>query len=272
MPKDMQHKAIEYKISEIDHLYGPNVHILSNPLMLSLLGQMGQPTVFQPLINSYVQTLYSNLLFEVVNYAFPRESAALDTRMKEQTPLGVWEGEIIDRKSQVICVDLARAGTWPSHICFDFLNYHLEPHNLRQDHYYLNRKTNEKGEVIGVDVSGSKIGGGKDNAIVLFPDPMGATGGSTSNAISYYKDEVPGTAKKFVAMHLVITPEYIARMKKDHPDVEIFAVRLDRGASDSKTLESIPGTHPEKEKGLNEIQYIVPGLGGVGEILNNAFV
>ena len=32
------------------------------------------------------------------------------------------------------------------------------------------------------------------------------------------------------------------------------------------------GTFPEEEKGLTDKQYIVPGAGGVGEILNNAFV
>ena len=32
------------------------------------------------------------------------------------------------------------------------------------------------------------------------------------------------------------------------------------------------GTFWDKEKGLNEYQYIVPGAGGLGEILNNAFV
>ena len=44
--------------------------------------------------------------------------------------------------------------------------------NIRQDHFYIQRKTNERHEVIGVDVSGSKIGGDQENACSL-PDPMG---------------------------------------------------------------------------------------------------
>ena len=42
-------------------------------------------------------------------------------------------------------------------------------------------------------------------------------------------------------MHLIVTPEYIKRIKKDHPDVKIFALRLDRGLSEDSVLASIPG-------------------------------
>ena len=136
----------------------------------------------------------------------------------------------------------------------------------------MNRVTNERGEVTGVNVSGSKLGGEVDNALVLLPDPMGATGGSLSHAVSIYKGLAEGSPKKLIAMHLIVTPEYLKRLQTDHPDVEIYAVRLDRGLSSQKSsavnLESI-GT---RKKGLNEVQYIVPGAGGVGELLNNCFV
>ena len=72
--------------------------------------------------------------------------------------------------------------------------------------------------------------------------------------------------------NLIITPEFIRRMRADHPDVVIYAIRLDRGMSSDETLRTGLGENPEAERGLNEIQYIVPGAGGVGEILNNSFV
>lgn len=192
--------------------------------------------------------------------------------MKEFNEYGVFRGEIIRPETRAVVVNLARAGTFPSHICYNELNYLLDPNRVRQDHFYLNRKVNEEGEVIGVDVSGSKIGGGQDEAFVLFPDPMGATGGSLSHCVDYYKNEVDGKAAKYIALHIIVTPEYIQRMTKDHPDVEIFAVRLDRGLSEAEVFQTVPGALPEKEKGLNEKQYIVPGAGGIGEILNNSFV
>ena len=47
---------------------------------------------------------------------------------------------------------------------------------------------------------------------------------------------------------------------------------FEKGLSPSKVLSTVPGTHWDEEKGLDEHQYIVPGAGGVGEILNNAWV
>ena len=37
-------------------------------------------------------------------------------------------------------------------------------------------------------------------------------------------------------------------------------------------LQTVPGTHWDKESGLNAHQYIVPGGGGFGELMNNALV
>ena len=73
-------------------------------------------------------------------------------------------------------------------------------------------------------------------------------------------------------MNLIVTPEYLRRLTTDHPDVQIYALRLDRGMSPPEVFETLPGTHWDKEKGLNEKQYIVPGGGGFGEIMNNAYV
>jgi uracil phosphoribosyltransferase len=71
---------------------------------------------------------------------------------------------------------------------------------------------------------------------------------------------------------LIITPEFIARMRKDHPELVIYALRLDRGMSSDATFSTALGADPAAERGLNEIQYIVPGAGGVGELMNNSFV
>jgi uracil phosphoribosyltransferase len=73
-------------------------------------------------------------------------------------------------------------------------------------------------------------------------------------------------------MHCIVTPEYLRHMKTFHPEVQIYAIRLDRGLSPKEILETKPGTHWDKEKGLNSKSYIVPGGGGLGEVLNNSFV
>ena len=272
MVADSQYKNIKYEFSGVEHLYGENVRIFSNPYTQSLLAKLCRPQTVQPELNQLVAKLYHELLIETVNLFFPRKIEKVTTRMKEFVPQGELEIEIVDRNVRAVTVNLARAGTWPSHMCFDELSALLTPANVRQDHFFMNRKTNEAGEVVGVDISGSKIGGDIEKAIVLFPDPMGATGGSLSHAIDHYKKNVKGKELVFVGMHLIITPEFIETLTNEHPEVKIMALRLDRGMSDSDVLDSIPGTHKERESGLTEIQYIVPGAGGVGEILNNSFV
>ena len=77
---------------------------------------------------------------------------------------------------------------------------------------------------------------------------------------------------KVVAIHLIVTPEYLRRMTKDHPDARIYALRLDRGLSPPEVFDTIPGQLWDKERGLDDRQYIVPGGGGMGEVMNNAYV
>jgi len=81
-------------------------------------------------------------------------------------------------------------------------------------------------------------------SIVMVLDPMLATGGSSSDAIKILKDQ---GAKSIKLVCIVGAPEGINRIKKDHPDVQIFIAGLD-------------------EK-LNENGYIVPGLGDAGDRL-----
>lgn len=269
---DVQYDFPFQGIAQRQHQYGDKVHILSSPSLTSLLGLASSDHVSLPLLNDYVQILYTQLLMAVLDTCAPLKKRLIHTRMKPINPKGELQIEMLDPNQRYVIVDLARAGTWPSHVCFQTLHYLVDAKNLRQDHIYLNRKTNEKEEVIGVDFSGSKIGGDQENSIILFPDPMGATGVSLGHALGHYKKDVQGKAKLYIALHLIITPEYIKYMTTHFPELHIFALRLDRGLSSPEILQTILGTHWDEEKGLNEKQYIVPGAGGVGEILNNSFI
>jgi uracil phosphoribosyltransferase len=77
---------------------------------------------------------------------------------------------------------------------------------------------------------------------VIVVDPMLATGGSASAAITFLKE---AGAQHIKLMSVIGAPEGVARMQKDHPDVDIFIAALD--------------DH------LNEHGYIVPGLGDAGD-------
>jgi uracil phosphoribosyltransferase len=126
--------------------------------------------------------------------------------------------------------------------------------------------------VVGASIAGTKIGGAVDDAVLLVPDPMGATGTSVLNTLDLYERHVTGKPKRRIIIHLIAAPESLQRIRARYADVEIFTVRLDRGLSSEKVLAALPGTYWQDEKGLNEHQYIVPGAGGVGELMNNSFV
>lgn len=252
-----------------EHFYGENVHVVSSPLMHSWLAQLGSPATEQPLIDELMSMLYGHLFDVVIDKTFPKKMVKVDTRMKAFHPEGFLEGEFIDRETPAVSVGLARAGTLPSQQCYRKLNFLLNPKNVRQDHFYVSRAVNEKNEVTGVSVAGSKIGGGVDQAVVIFPDPMGATGSTIVEAVRHYKKL--GKPKALIALHLIITPEYLSKVTKECPELQVFTLRLDRGLSSPDVLKEIPGKRWKEEKGLNSHQYIVPGAGGVGEILNNSY-
>jgi uracil phosphoribosyltransferase len=79
---------------------------------------------------------------------------------------------------------------------------------------------------------------------VLLIDPMLATGGSGTAAVSYLK-QAGVQSMKFVC--LVAAPEGIQALHRQHPDVPLYCAAIDRQ--------------------LNEKGYILPGLGDAGDRL-----
>lgn len=257
---------------ELEHHYGSRVHLLQSAALSTWLADLCHPETFQPQINLLVEKLYRSLVQVVLEREFPKVQSRQPTRMTGAHPACFLECETLKKQTRAVTVNLARAGTFPSQICFDTLNTLLDPRGVRQDHILASRLTDESQHVTGTQLGASKIGGDVDDAIVLFPDPMGATGNTIIEAIEHYKKSVGGTAKQFVALHLIITPEYLKNVLAAHPDVTIYAVRVDRGLSPAEVLRSAPGLHWDREQGLNQYHYIVPGGGGLGEIMNNSFV
>ena len=254
------------------HHYGPQFNLIDNVYLESLLTRLCAPETTQPEINSLVQKLYLGLIETAVNSVFPHNTAITKTRMTEVHPDAKLTARTFDRAAKAVSVNLARAGTFPSHTCYDFLHAVLPPENIRQDHIFAARLTDNAQQVTGTHLGNYKIGGGVDDAYVIFPDPMGATGGTLTSAVDYYENQIQGRARQFIALHLIVTPEYLKRVLKHSKRIQVFALRVDRGMSDAEVQASPLGLYWEREKGLNEKQYIVPGAGGLGELLNNSYV
>ena len=78
--------------------------------------------------------------------------------------------------------------------------------------------------------------------LVIVTDPMLATGGSSCDALTMLKERGCNNIR---LMCLVAAPEGIARVQKEHPDVDIYVAAIDDQ--------------------LNADAYIVPGLGDAGD-------
>ena len=81
-----------------------------------------------------------------------------------------------------------------------------------------------------------------DQRTIVVLDPMLATGGSGSEAVDFIKQH-GGKHIKF--MCIIAAPEGLERLRKAHPDIQIYVGHLDRC--------------------LNENAYICPGLGDAGD-------
>ncbi|MCB0377129.1 MAG: uracil phosphoribosyltransferase [Bdellovibrionales bacterium] len=261
-----------FQLSEVEHNYPKNIHILNNGYLNTLLTKISQAKTIQPHFNSLLSQAYRELLIQVLNNEWPMIETECATRMTAMHPEQKYKGKVFDDQQKAVCVDVARAGMVPSQVIFDMINHFTNPIGVRQDHVFASRVTDERDQVTHTSLSSSKIGGDIENALVFLPDPMGATGNSLCEVVNHYKKKVEGTAKRFISVHLIITPEFIRKVCETHPDIQVYAARLDRGFSTSEALKQPPGSLWDQEKGLNEQQYIVPGAGGVGELINNSFV
>jgi uracil phosphoribosyltransferase len=261
-----------YLHPEIEHRYGANVHLLDDPVGWTLLARLCAKGTEQPEVGRLVRTLYERLAHVVVAAEFPRVRLDVPTRMVTSSAQAVVRSCGIARGTRAVTVGIARAGTVPSQVVYDLLNELLDPVGVRQDHLFMSRETDAHGHVTGATWHDAKIGRDVDGRIVLFPDPMGATGSSMTSALDHYKTRLDGKPGRCIAMNLIVTPEYLRRLQRGHPDVLVYALRVDRGLSADEVLATVPGTRWDEERGLDDHQYIVPGAGGVGEILNNAWV
>ena len=81
--------------------------------------------------------------------------------------------------------------------------------------------------------------------LCLILDPMLATGGSATAAIEVLKRWGAVTPVRIKLVNLIAAPEGVQAVSEAHPDVEIYCAALDRQ--------------------LNEVGYIMPGLGDAGD-------
>jgi len=87
-----------------------------------------------------------------------------------------------------------------------------------------------------------KMTSNMEERIALILDPMLATGGTLVATIDLLKES---GCRQIRGLFLVAAPEGLKRLEQVHPDVDIYVAAID--------------------KNLNDIGYIIPGLGDAGD-------
>lgn len=154
------------------------------------------------------------------------------TEIEVETPITTTKGYVAER--QVALVPILRAGLG----MVDALMSLIPAAKVGHIGLYRDHETLQPVEYY------CKLPSDIEQRQVLVLDPMLATGGSASAAISFIKKR---GAKNIKLVCVIGVPEGVETVQKAHPDVDIYVAALD-------------------EK-LNENGYIVPGLGDAGDRL-----
>lgn len=200
-----------------------NIQVIEHPLIKRDISILRDKSTSSEDFRIVLKRLASLMVFEVT-----RDLRVASRQI--ETPLETTEG--YTTADEVILVPVLRAGLGMVEAYLAFMP------NARVGHIGLYR---DEATLKPVDYY-AKFPPNLSRSVVILIDPMLATGGSASAAISYLKKR---EAKNIRLNCVVAAPEGVALLEKEHPDVKIFAAVLDRE--------------------LNKNGYIMPGLGDAGD-------
>jgi uracil phosphoribosyltransferase len=200
------------------------IRIVEHPLARHLVTHLRDKTTKPALFRTITKHLTTILVLEATR------DVPLDFCTVE-TPLETTEGDILAQ--QLVIVPVLRAGLGM-----------LEPVTEMFPHVSVGYIGLARDEQTGIAASYYCKLPDLKNRLVLIVDPMLATGGSASQAITAVK-EAGGEDVRLVC--IVAAPDGVNRVNEDHPDVPIYGAAFDRELSDKK--------------------WILPGLGDFGDRL-----
>ena len=204
----------------------PNLVVTRHPLLRHKVTLLRSASTSKKIFKELVDEIAMLLAYEV--------TADLETTSIEvETPLAVTQGEKVVGE-RLTLVPILRAGLGMVDGVLELIPTMRVGHiGLQRDHDTL--------EPIDYYF---KIPQDPEESLFIVADPMLATGGSASAALTFLKRS---GARDIRLMCIVAAPEGVRRMLDDHPEVPVYAAALD--------------------KGLDENSYIVPGLGDAGDRL-----
>lgn len=204
--------------------FDENVYIFDHPLIKHKISILRDKNTGTNEFRSIVEELGMLMGYEALS--------DLPTRLEDiETPITKCQSPVLDgRKLAVVPILRAGLGMVPGILALvpsakvGHIGMYRDEETLQPHEYFC------------------KLPNPIDQRVILVLDPMLATGGSGSDAITLVKNR---GGKKIKFLSIIGCPEGLTKIHKDHPDVQIYC-----------------GTLDEK---LNDKGYIVPGLGDAGD-------
>lgn len=202
------------------------VHVFDHPLIQHKLGMMRDKNTGTKDFRELLDEISMLMVFETTR-DLPTEEVNIET------PLG-WTKTCMLSGMPIGIIPILRAGLGMvdgiqrliPNAKVGHIGLYRDPDTLQPVEYYC------------------KLPADSEHRYLYVLDPMLATGGSASAAISFIKQR---NCTNISLVSIIAAPEGIERVQKEHPDVNIYVAACD-------------------EK-LNEHGYIVPGLGDAGDRL-----
>ena len=202
------------------------VHVFDHPLIQHKLTLMRDKNTGTKEFRELLEEISMLMVYEVTRDLPTKE-------IEVETPMGKAKSKVLSGKKLAI-VPILRAGLGMTEgvtklipaARIGHIGLYRDPDTLERVEYYC------------------KLPSDAPQREIFILDPMLATGGSVSAAISFVKKR---GSEHVRLVCLIAAPEGITKVQQDHPDVNIYVACVD-------------------EK-LDEHGYIVPGLGDAGDRL-----
>ena len=201
-----------------------NVVIFDHPLIRHKIAILRDEKTSMKEFRELVEEITTLMTYESLKDGVPTEAREV------KTPLEVCTQQVV-KDNAVVIVPILRAGLGMVngiHVLFPsarvgHIGMYRDEETCQPVFYYYKMPENK-------------------DRMVIVTDPMLATGGSACDAIKRLKED---GYTQIRLMCLVASPQGVAAVEKQHPDVDIYLAALDEG--------------------LNEKNYILPGLGDAGD-------
>ncbi|GAW93825.1 uracil phosphoribosyltransferase [Calderihabitans maritimus] len=201
------------------------LHLLDHPLIQHKLSLMRDKNISCKKFRELLEEVAMLMAYEVTRN-LPLEET------KVQTPIAEARVKVLAARMSIIAILRAGLGMVNGMLRLiptarvGHIGLYRDPHTLEPVQYYYK---------LPKDVADGEL---------IVVDPMLATGGSAAGAIQLLKEK---GARDITLLSLIAAPEGIQRVRREHPEVDIYTAAVDER--------------------LNDHGYIVPGLGDAGDRL-----